>query len=182
MADVSGKGVSAAFLMASLQAQLRGLIEIYGNQLEKIVLALNTKVLESAQGEKFVTFFIGHFNAINKVFSFINCGHNPVCVYHPNSITWLKAQTPGLGIIETFSPIQKETIQLTSRTHLLLYTDGLVEVENEDLVPFSEEGIIRAFQKFGHGFSNKLLMEMFTQFIGKMKFIDDIALLHIVIQ
>ena len=65
---------------------------------------------------------------------------------------------------------------------MLLYTDGLVEVENENLFSFGEEGVNRAFQQWGQDFSNESLIEMVTDFIGKMKFIDDIALLHIVIE
>ncbi|MEN9333720.1 MAG: Phosphoserine phosphatase RsbU [Bacteroidota bacterium] len=182
MADVSGKGVSAAFLMAGLQAQLRGLIDVHGNHLEKIVAALNAKVLDSAQGEKFVTFFIGHFDSNSKIFSYINCGHNPVIVYQHASSSWLSAQTPGLGIVEKLPHLSKKSLTIAAGTHLLLYTDGLVEVENENLISFGENGVERAFQQWGQKFSNESLIEMVTDFIGKMKFIDDIALLHIVIQ
>jgi sigma-B regulation protein RsbU (phosphoserine phosphatase) len=182
MADVSGKGVSAAFLMAGLQAQLRGLIDVHGNHLEKIVAALNAKVLDSAQGEKFVTFFIGHFDSNSKIFSYINCGHNPVIVYQHASSSWLNAQTPGLGIVEKLPHLSKKSMTIGAGTHLLLYTDGLVEVENENLISFGEDGVERAFQQWGQKFSNESLIEMVTDFIGKMKFIDDIALLHIVIQ
>ncbi len=182
MADVSGKGVSAAFLMAGLQAQLRGLIESYGCDLEKIISALNTKVLESAQGEKFVTFFIGHYDSNKKEFSYINCGHNPGFVFHEKSKSWLHAQTPALGIVDKFNLLHKIRIQIARHTHILLYTDGLVEVENEKLQPFGENGIAEAFENTGRHFSNVLLIEKVNDFIGKMKFIDDIALMHIVIK
>jgi sigma-B regulation protein RsbU (phosphoserine phosphatase) len=181
MADVSGKGVSAAFLMAGLQAQLRGLIESYGCDLEKIISALNTKVLESAQGEKFVTFFIGHYHSKNQEFSYINCGHNPGFVFHDNANTWMNAQIPALGIIDSFLGLKKNTLHLSTGTHILLYTDGLVEVENEMLQPFGEMGISEAFEQWGQLFSNVQLMEKVNHYIGKMKFIDDIALLHILI-
>ncbi len=182
MADVSGKGVSAAFLMAGLQAQLRGLIETHGCDLEKIISALNTKVLDSAQGEKFVTFFIGHYHSEKQEFSYINCGHNPGFVFNDNSNSWMNAQIPALGIIDEFPDLKKNTLHFTKGTHILLYTDGLAEVENEALQPFGEAGINEAFDQWGQAFSNHQLMEKVTNYIGKMKFIDDIALLHIVIQ
>ncbi len=181
IADVSGKGVSAAFLMAGLQAQLRGLIESYGCDLEKIISGLNTKVLESAQGEKFVTFFIGHYHSKNQEFSYINCGHNPGFVFNDNAKNWMNAQTPALGIIDAFIGLKKNTLHINAGTHILLYTDGLVEVENEMLQPFGEIGISEAFEQWGQQFSNVQLMEKVNQYIGKMKFIDDIALLHILI-
>jgi phosphoserine phosphatase RsbU/P len=182
MADVSGKGVSAAFLMAGLQAQLRSLIEMYGNDLEKIISSLNRKVLESAQGEKFVTFFIGHYNEINRGFSYINCGHNPPFLYNDLYPQWLNATYPALGIVDEYYPLKNQLIEIPIDSQLLLYTDGLVEVENEMLIPFGENGIQQAFERYQKGFSNDSLMDSVHQFIGKMKFIDDIALLHIVIQ
>ncbi len=182
MADVSGKGVSAAFLMAGLQAQLRSLIEMYGNDLEKIISSLNRKVLESAQGEKFVTFFIGHYNEINRAFSYINCGHNPPFLYNDLYSQWLNATYPALGIVDEYYPLKNQLIEIPVDSQLLLYTDGLVEVENEMLIPFGENGIQQAFERYQKGFSNDSLMDSVHQFIGKMKFIDDIALLHIVIQ
>ncbi len=182
MADVSGKGVSAAFLMAGLQAQLRSLIEMYGNDLEKIISSLNRKVLESAQGEKFVTFFIGHYNEINRAFSYINCGHNPPFLYNDLYSQWLNATYPALGIVDEYYPLKNQLIEIPIDSQLLLYTDGLVEVENEMLIPFGENGIQQAFERYQKGFSNDSLMDSVHQFIGKMKFIDDIALLHIVIQ
>lgn len=182
MADVSGKGVSAAFLMAGLQAQLRSLIEMYGNDLEKIISSLNRKVLESAQGEKFVTFFIGHYNEINRAFSYINCGHNPPFLYNDLYPQWLNATYPALGIVDEYYPLKNQLIEIPIDSQLLLYTDGLVEVENEMLIPFGENGIQQAFERYQKGFSNDSLMDSVHQFIGKMKFIDDIALLHIVIQ
>lgn len=182
MADVSGKGVSAAFLMAGLQAQLRGLIEMYGNDLEKIIATLNRKVLESAQGEKFVTFFIGHYNEIKREFSYINCGHNPPFLYNDQYSKWLIATYPALGIVDEYFSLKNQFIEIPIDSQLLLYTDGLVEVENELFIPFGENGIKQTFEKYQKGFSNHFLMDNVHQFIGKMKFIDDIALLHIVIQ
>jgi len=182
MADVSGKGVSAAFLMAGLQAQLRSLIEMYGNDLEKIISTLNRKVLESAQGEKFVTFFIGHYNEINRVFSYINCGHNPPFVYNDQHSQWLYATLPALGIVDVYNPLKNQLIKIPVDSQMLLYTDGLVEVENDLFIPFGENGVKLAFEQYQKDFSNDSLMNNVHQFIGKMKFIDDIALLHIVIR
>lgn len=182
IADVSGKGVSAAFLMAGIQAQLRSLIEMHGSNLEKIISSLNRKVLESAQGEKFVTFFIGHYNEINRVFSYINCGHNPPFVYNGLQSQWLNATCPALGIVDEYNTLKNQVIHISEDSQLLLYTDGLVEVENEMNSAFGENGIKDAFDAYQKSFSNDSLMINVNQFIGKMKFIDDIALLHIVIK
>jgi len=182
IADVSGKGVSAAFLMSGLQAQLRGLIEIYGSNLEKIVSKLNTKVLQSAQGEKFITFFIGHFNEQSRCFTYINCGHNPGYIYENKKQTWLHSKIPALGIMDQFHEIKPTSINLSIGAQILLYTDGLVEVENDSHESFGELGITQTFDKHGADFKNSLLIDEVNHFIGKMNFIDDIALLHLVTQ
>ena len=78
IADVSGKGVSAALLMSNLQANFRANIK-YNNRhltLIDLVKELNYNVLDSAHGEKFITFFVGYFNEETRALKYINAGHN----------------------------------------------------------------------------------------------------------
>jgi sigma-B regulation protein RsbU (phosphoserine phosphatase) len=77
MADVSGKGVSAAFLMANFQAYLQALFTYENLPLEEVITELNEKVMSSAMGEKYITFFIAKCNLATAKMSYINCGHNP---------------------------------------------------------------------------------------------------------
>src|SRR5690554_3035090 len=75
IADVSGKGISAAMLMANFQATIRTLLSFKKYDLEYLIRELNDKVMKAAKGEKFITFFIGHSNTNSRLLKYINAGH-----------------------------------------------------------------------------------------------------------
>lgn len=135
IADVSGKGISAAILMSNFQANLRAL---FTNQIELTVLVnkLNERVLESANGEKFITLFLAKFNYKTKQLTYINAGHNPPLYYEIEKLklSQLKSGCVGIGMLDEIPKVKTETLQLTGPTKLLLYTDGLVElIEGDDI-------------------------------------------------
>ena len=74
IADVSGKGIAAAMLMANFQATVRTLYNYKRFDLEELVLELNSKVFENAKGEKFITFFIAEYNSATRKLKYINAG------------------------------------------------------------------------------------------------------------
>ena len=84
IADVSGKGISAALLMSNFQANIRAL---FGTNLPLIetVKKLNQRVMENANGEKFITLFIGKYNTETRQLEYINAGHNPPIFYNCQS-------------------------------------------------------------------------------------------------
>src|SRR6056297_3006330 len=84
IADVSGKGISAAILMSNFQANLQALFnkEI---PLEQLLEKLNRRVLSSAKGEKFITLFIARYNYKTKELKYVNAGHNPPILYKTKS-------------------------------------------------------------------------------------------------
>ncbi len=80
IADVSGKGISAAILMSNFQANLRALFT-GARDLEDIVVKLNERVLQSAKGEKFITLFLAKYHYSSRKLEYINAGHNPPFFY-----------------------------------------------------------------------------------------------------
>jgi phosphoserine phosphatase RsbU/P len=80
IADVSGKGISAAMLMSNFQASLRAL---FSNEirLETLVNKLNSIVVVNAAGEKFITFFVARYDHKTGILEYINAAHNPPVVY-----------------------------------------------------------------------------------------------------
>ena len=135
IADVSGKGISAAILMSNFQANLRALF-IQGVQLETLVKLLNERVLNSANGEKFITLFIAKYNFISKELEFINAGHNPPLFYDlkTSKLSLLESGCVGMGMLDEIPVINKESLRIDGPTKLLLYTDGLVElIEGDDV-------------------------------------------------
>jgi len=131
IADVSGKGISAAILMSNFQANLRALFtsEI---PLSDLIFKLNERVMANANGEKFITFFLGKYNYNRKQLSFINAGHNPPVFYKKgNPITFLKSGCIGLGMLDEIPFINEQTIDATN-SKIITFTDGLVEIEDEN--------------------------------------------------
>jgi sigma-B regulation protein RsbU (phosphoserine phosphatase) len=135
IADVSGKGISAAILMSNFQANLRALF-IQGADLTTLVKLLNERVLNSANGEKFITLFIAKYNFVSKELEYINAGHNPPLLYDitTSRLSLLESGCVGMGMLDEIPFIHKEKLIISGPTKLLLYTDGLVElIEGDDV-------------------------------------------------
>jgi sigma-B regulation protein RsbU (phosphoserine phosphatase) len=137
VADVSGKGISAALLMSNFQANLRALLT-EKTSLKDVVVNLNERVMKNANGEKFITLFIGRYNAAEKRLEYVNAGHNPPIFFEPSAyqISYLKVGCTGVGMFDELPSIQIGEVYTTPGSKLLLYTDGMVELENENQVEF----------------------------------------------
>lgn len=137
IADVSGKGISAALLMSNFQANLRALFtsEI---SLTTLVEKLNERVLRSANGEKFITLFVGKYNYQLKELEYINAGHNHPILFEVNSknLIFLKEGCVGMGMLDELPVIRKGIFKINERTKILCYTDGLVELMDDKEVEF----------------------------------------------
>jgi len=140
IADVSGKGISAAILMSNFQANLQALFteEI---SLEKLVTKLNKRVLDSANGEKFITLFIARYNYATRELKYINAGHNPPLMYHIKSKeeVHMKNGTVGMGMLDDLPFVNEQSIILDDASKLFCYTDGLVEVLDDSGVEFGTD-------------------------------------------
>lgn len=131
MADVSGKGVSAAFLMANVQAHLRALIQHTNWTLESIAEELNRQVVETAQGDRFVTMFMAYFHRPSRTLHYVNAGHNPPLLIDHGKLTFLEEGTVGIGMLPELPFIEKGLVKLSPNALIACYTDGVVELENE---------------------------------------------------
>lgn len=146
IADVSGKGISAALLMSNFQATFRALFtrEI---PLKFLIERLNERVLSNAHGEKFITFFIGRYNSRSGELEYINAGHNPPLIYYVQSrrLDFLRNGCVGLGMLDDIPYVVKGNVQMDEQVKILLYTDGLVELlEGENVsigTKFLEESL-----------------------------------------
>ncbi len=132
IADVSGKGISAALLMSNFQANLRALFTT-NSDLEDIIHKLNERVMASAKGEKFITMFIAKYNYKKKTLEYITSAHNPPLMYKTDSeeLSFLKSGCLGLGMLDEIPKIEKGVLHIDERTKLFCYTDGLVEMIDE---------------------------------------------------
>ncbi len=142
IADVSGKGISAALLMSNFQANLRALFTT-NSDLEDIIHKLNERVMASAKGEKFITMFIAKYNYKKKTLEYVTAAHNPPIIYQPDSeeVGYLESGCLGLGMLDEVPSIEKGVVHIQERTKLFCYTDGLVEMIEEGSVNYDPEQI-----------------------------------------
>lgn len=180
VADVSGKGIAAALLMANFQAMLRALLQRDRRSLEELVRELNTNVLERARGERFITFFIGRVDLSTGVMDYVNAGHNPPLLALPGgSCSELMDGSIALGMLAELPFVQQGRAEVGGGM-LMCYTDGLVEQEDSRGNAF-EVGAVRktleALFGAGPGEVNEALRANFENHRGDLPYLDDIALL-----
>jgi len=178
--DVSGKGIGAAMLMANFQATLRTLFIYQKYDLPFLVKELNAKVMKNAKGEKFITFFIAHYNAKTRVLKYINAGHNhPVMTTSKKDVTMLTEGTIGLGMLEELPFINVGEVVLKPNTTIVSYTDGVVELENKEGEQFGIDRLIKTIHSF-YALSmddmNNLIFSKLEEWKGELEYVDDTAI------
>lgn len=184
MADVSGKGLAAAFLMSNFQATLRAIFNYtYGEKsLVEIVTELNARVMDSAMGEKYITFFIATYNTKTRELNYINAGHNPPILvnFNDKSSELLKLGGVGLGMFDELPSLSQGKLTLQPNSMIVCFTDGLIELENEELEELGNEKLIEMIfdhEKLSIEDFNRMIMSEAVLHKGNMPYIDDIALL-----
>ena len=146
VADVSGKGVSAAILMANFQAQLRALLTIC-EQVEEVVKQCNQKVIESANFEKFITLYLAIYNPKERVLHSINAGHPPAIYSDKNGTQLLKKGCTVLGMFEELPFIESENISIQGDGKLFCFSDGFSEMEDKKGICFEEADLSQIIQE-----------------------------------
>lgn len=183
MADVSGKGISAALLMSNFQANLHALVKHTSFTLEGLITELNTCVNRSAQGEKFITFFIARINYLKRDIEYINAGHNPPLLIHGEQIISLDKGTTGLGMFDELPFLSSGHLSFPNDSMLFCYTDGIVEMENNLGQPFGVEKLgsllIEQHKNRRMEHLHEVMVETFNNFRQDMSFNDDVTFLSI---
>jgi len=178
MADVSGKGVAAALLMSNFQANLRILFN-HTTSLADLVKELNAKVMANAKGEKFITLFIAKYNMVTRVLNYINAGHNPPLISSGKNTNLLKIGCTGLGMFEELQKVKEGIINVSPKTTILCYTDGVVELENNNGKEFGIENLTKTLienPNLDMTNLNQLVVKKLNNHKENQPYIDDITL------
>ena len=178
IADVSGKGISAALLMANFQATIRTLFKYQRFEMTFLMEELNKKVMKSTKGEKFITFFIAHYNAHTRKMKYVNAGHNQPFLLHGRKITALNEGCIGLGMLDELPYVNVGKLTLSPNTTFVLYTDGVVELENKDGEHFGINRLIdnvKAYSTLKMEDMNNILFSKLDEWKGELNFVDDTA-------
>jgi phosphoserine phosphatase RsbU/P len=133
IADVSGKGISAAILMSNFQASLRALLTA-DIDLEQLIHKLNSIVVSNAAGEKFITFFVARYDHGRKILEYINAAHNSPVLYDTvtGEINNLSASCVGIGMLDDIPNVRKKEVPISGYHKIVCYTDGLSELKGDD--------------------------------------------------
>jgi sigma-B regulation protein RsbU (phosphoserine phosphatase) len=178
VADVSGKGISAALLMANFQASLHGLAAIE-DDLTAIVEQLNKIVINNTRGERFITLFLARYNERTRKLNYINAGHNPTILYADGEAVPLQLGTTMIGAFDELPFLNQGEIDIEPGSLLFNYTDGLMDYEPNNAKNWSDEKLLDFVIANGEltpdEFNNALMNHI--NVVVKGKAIDDITLL-----
>ncbi|HXG64277.1 MAG TPA: GAF domain-containing SpoIIE family protein phosphatase [Blastocatellia bacterium] len=193
LADVAGKGISAALLMSNVQAALRSQTMTLGvtphpqGSVAELVSVLNRLLCRSTGAAQYVTFFYAQFDESTRQLTYINAGHNPPMLFRPqagkngngtnghkkmladalpqaNGSGCLKLTTGG-PVIGMFSQSQyeQESIQLQSGDILVAYTDGVTEALNAQGEEFGETQLQEVLSTTAHLSAQEIRDEIVKQ-------------------
>lgn len=138
IADVSGKGVPAALVMANLQAFIKTTC-LQGMKIDEATALINNLISENITDGKFITFFWGVISISDKTLRYVNAGHNPPLLIRNNQIIKLNVGGIILGVMKTVIPYQTEVLQLQKDDLIVLFTDGVSEALNTAGDEYSDE-------------------------------------------
>jgi phosphoserine phosphatase RsbU/P len=175
--DVAGKGITAALLMANLQASFRAFATPEASP-QVVCTKLNKFLCANIASGKFVTFFYAVLDADTRTLTYENAGHSPGLLLRSNGTTeTLQGGGAVLGALPDWN-YQDYTAQLQPGDQLLLSTDGITEAENANLEEFGDERLLEV-ARARHGSAlevQRAIMQQVTAFCGG-NFRDDATLL-----
>ncbi len=142
LADISGKGLAAAILMANLQALFRSRTSLASIRPEEILESVNHLFYESTNPEHYTTLFFGRYDDQTRRLTYINCGHYPpLLVRADGSLERLDATATVLGLFPKWKGAASEVVLGPGDT-LVAYSDGVTEAGNRTGEEFGEERLL----------------------------------------
>lgn len=146
LADIAGKGISGALLMANLQASLGGQYALAQQDLARLLSAVNHLFYKNTESNHYATMFFGLYDDATRKLRYANCGHNPPLLLHRvGAAERLQATATVLGAFEDWECSIAE-VQLAPGDILAIYTDGITEASNAAAEEFGEERLFELLQ------------------------------------
>jgi len=184
VADVAGKSVPAALLMATFQASLRALTATPAT-LDEVVVGLDRYCrAHSLEGRRFTTAFLGEVNLETRELVYVNAGHNdPILRRASGQIEHLSIGGPPFGLplfTETAVPYPSGRVQLQAGDLLFIFTDGLVEAIDDEGKEYGEARLVPCIQNAHLESADELLKRVMAEvnsFVGYARQHDDITCL-----
>ena len=146
-ADIAGKGIAAALLMANLQANLRSQCAIACDQAQQFLRSVNQLFYENTADADYATFFFAEYDDAMRRLRYANCGHlSALLLRRGTTVEGLGSTATVLGLFETWSCSIEER-QLVPGDALALYSDGITESANDKGEEFGEPRLIEGLER-----------------------------------
>jgi phosphoserine phosphatase RsbU/P len=139
--DISGKGISAALLMASVQSSLHAQLTIGKNggiSTATLVSRLNRQLYENTPPEKYATFYCGLYDDQSGLLTYTNAGHLAPLLIRQQNVIRLESNGMAVGLFPEV-PYEQNVLQLCAGDLLTAFTDGITETENANGEQFGEQ-------------------------------------------
>ncbi len=187
--DVSGKGIPASLLMASLQASLRGQTLGVNESLEKLMANVNRLVYATSPINLYATFFYAQYDPELRRLTYVNAGHNAPIVLQRNGgeakITRLDVGGPPVGML-TQLQYQSSRVDLQKSDLVVLFTDGITEAMNTREEEWGEANLLRTLRELDPASSpENIVRAVFRsadEFVGEAPQHDDMTLVVLAIR
>ncbi len=186
--DVSGKGIPASLLMASLQASLRGQTLGGPRSLEELMINVNRLVYAASPLNRYATFFYAQYDPNSRRLAYVNAGHNaPFVIKREDGsfrIIRLEAGGPPVGLLP-LAPYESAQAELTNGDLIILFTDGVSEAMNMHDEEWGEERLVEVIQKTDPPDPEAIVQAVFKQadeFAGEAPQHDDMTIVVFSVQ
>lgn len=177
VADVSGKGVPASLIMASIRASLRAYVDnVY--YLYEVMRRVNLMLCRDTKSGEFVTLFYGVIDVHNRRLTYCNAGHPPPLLLRDGKVTELAGGNLVLGI-DPEEPYEQSVHDLLPNDILLLYTDGLTDAMNFQKQIWGKARLLESFAKGGataDAVAQNILWDV-RRYAGLMQRGDDVTMI-----
>ena len=186
--DVSGKGVSAALIMASLQASLHAQALHPHSDLSTLIAQVNLAVHQSSPAESFASLFYAEYEPTTRLLEYVNAGHNPPMVIRTrgrrSKAYQLRSTDVPIGI-SAESKFPAAAFQLHIGDLFVAYTDGITEMENRDLELWGMQRLENLLRSSVHATADQIIeriLDEVSTFANGQSQRDDITLLAMRVQ
>ena len=182
IADISGKGISAALLMASLQAALRSQLLVPGSETlstAELVARLNTHLVRNTGDDRFATFLVAVFDTATRTLRYTNAGHLPGFCLSDGKAIHLDKGGIVLGVMEDYH-YDEGIVHVPPDSVVIGYSDGLVEPENAYGEEFGVSRLEAAAQRVRHARPRHIAESLMTaaeEWSGSPEQADDMTVI-----
>ena len=186
--DVSGKGIGAALIMASLQASLRAQASHSHFDLSTLISDVNRLVYESSPTHFFASLFYAEYEPATRILKYVNAGHNPPIVLRPHEGTpkMFRLRSGGMPVgISADAQFRTTTFQLEVGDILIAYTDGITEIENRNGEMWGDRGLKTLLTSCSHRTPAQIInciLDEVTSYADRIPPRDDMTLVVMQVQ